>query len=166
MMNTKLTWSKSINNDTNKYAVVVDRYFGLFDSLEQAQAVKAAFDAQYDSIDDSAHGYFAIIKPQSKQHGDDSYHNLSELQPIDVLGYVLKKGKRQSDRLHKQDPLAGKCHLPLRFERFKAWRELEASGYDFANMSTGLITENDRATQWLAIVPNADLSKYNFSLID
>lgn len=150
-----------IINDTNKYVVVIDYYFGLVDSLAEAKAiVKTAIP---NGIDDSVHGICGIYSPNTS---DKPYfgvsQKLSELQPIDISGYAQKRTQRLSLKYKGQDMLAGKCWLPVRLSRKKAWEKIEASGFLFGDEDIKAWTLEYAIAEWQKSVPNATIDNYSF----
>lgn len=150
-----------IINDTNKYAVVIDHYFGLVDTLVEAKAIiKTAIP---NGIDDSVHGIWGIYAPNTREKDYFGVsQKLSDLQAIDILGFAQKKDQRMSIKYKSQDMLAGKCWLPVRLSRKKAWKKIESSGFLFGDEDIKMWTEEDAIAEWLESVPNANIEKYSF----
>lgn len=150
-----------IINDTNKYAVIIDCYFGLIDSLEEAKAIVET--AIPNGIDDSVHGVCGIYAPHKS---DENFYGisqkLSDLQPINIPDYAQKRTKRVSLKYRAQDMLEGKCWLPVRLSRKKAWKKIEMSGFLFGDEDIKAWKLEDAIAEWKQSVPHADINKYSF----
>lgn len=173
MKNIRIESSKAIVNDTGKYALQVNFFFGLFDSKEEAQqAYHTVFD-QYDSIDDSPYGSIGILPPGYREtfrtaKGTEELH-LSELQAVNIVDYAVKNPQRRNARLgltasESIDKLAGKSALPVRLVLFKAEKHnFDLTSDDFwEHLVVTKWTPEDSVKAWLEAVPDANPENYRF----
>lgn len=139
---------------------MIDYRFGLVDSQEEAETIINI--AVPNGIDDSVHGICGIYPPGAKDKYYDISKKISDLQPIDIIGFAQKRTKRVSEKYKGFDMLAGKCWLPVRLSRKKSWKKIEASGFLFGDEEIKMWTKEDAIAEWKKSVPNAEIEKYSF----
>lgn len=161
-----------INNNTDKYAVVIDNYFGFAVSQEEAEKI---VNIDIGDIGESAHGYCCIYPPLAKdKYKEGDYQNLSEYQAINIQDFAKKRTKRAGQKYDRRfiDRLDGKSWLPIRFINFKTLKSSPIpksyndidwdSLLDNVAPTTDEELKQERIKSWLKAVPNADINKYNF----
>lgn len=85
------TWG--LYNDTDRYAVVVDGYLGLYATHREAASVYASVVPPDQIIDDTCHGTCALLPPGKGVQDSDSI-NISACQAIDLIDYLAKRPAR------------------------------------------------------------------------
>lgn len=99
-------------NSTNKYAVVIDGYFGLFDTLEQADDAWGETGGEGgDDCGDTPFGYCELLPPNINQTRDylgniTTNADLADFTPIDIKRFIKLRHKRLNSQHHKIDILA------------------------------------------------------------
>ena len=113
-------------NDTGKYALCVDGFVGLYDSFKDAEAaLQPVADVHWD---ESGYGAMQIIPPNTRavhykfDGTNDTFDAttclISEIQTIDIAGYISKHAARQyhkfTTKQSEQKPLAERFEEYLR----------------------------------------------------
>lgn len=175
MENTRIDTCKVTVNDTGKYALQLNYFFGLFDTQAEAKAAYHAIMSPWDSIDDSPYGMIGILPPNYRdrplpEFGITEEQPLSELQAINIADYAVKNPARRDVRMGFKggniDKLAGKSALPIRLSRYKSAKNhdkttvLTESFWD--NLVITKWTLEGEQQQWLKAVPTANLDDYRF----
>ena len=175
MKNTRIDTRKVTVNDTGKYALQLNYFFGLFDTQAEAEAAYHAIMSPWDSIDDSPYGMIGILPPNYRdrplpEFGITEEQPLSELQAINIADYAVKNPARRDVRMGFKggdiDKLAGKSALPIRLDRYKGAKKHDKNAGlteifedDFIITKWTLEAEQQR---WLKAVPKANLDNYRF----
>ena len=180
MKNTRIDTRKVTVNDTGKYALQLNYFFGLFDTQAEAKAAYHAIMSPWDSIDDSPYGMIGILPPNYRdrplpEFGITEEQPLSELQAINIADYAVKNPARWAVRMGYRggdiDKLAGKSALPIRLGRYKAKKHKAAKKHDETAVFTEIFEDDFVITkwtlegeqqQWLKAVPAANLDDYRF----
>ena len=176
MKNTRIDTHKVTVNDTGKYALQLNYFFGLFDTKAEAEAAYHAIMSPWDSIDDSPYGMIGILPPNYRdiplpEFGITEEQPLSGLQAIDIIDYALKNPKRRAARYgfdnSGTDKLAGKSRLPARLAIYKS-RGIMHDGFFSAlpEIAFKRYSEADEQADWLKVCPEARLEDYDFSQRD
>ena len=107
----------STSNDTDKHVLCIDGYIGLFDSAEEINELLAPLLKEH--WDDSGYGCMQILEPGDIALRVDYENKLpsggygakesttclvSEVQPIDIKGYVEKHADRQWQKAKDERP--------------------------------------------------------------
>lgn len=111
------------HNDTDKYAVCVDGYFGLFDTEAEAKRVwdMIGGTSGSDGLADTAFGSASFLRPghvvkfYDESEPDGGFDRISDHQPIDIKGYIVKTPLRLE---HKVLINRGTTKERLQFKRF------------------------------------------------
>ncbi len=109
VMSTKLPSTFAITNDTDKYAVVVDGYYQLCDTLAEAESLEKKLIPN--GIENSPHGCIGIHAPGTKEPdlGCLTHQNISAYEETDLLKYHEEEEAALNERV-KQSLLE---HKPL-----------------------------------------------------
>ena len=86
-------------NDTGKWVVAVDGYFGFFDSKDKAQAAMKRAIPDDMHFDDTVFGSIWIIppnyKPKDRWDKSKPLKKISDHKAIDIAGYIKKRPERE-----------------------------------------------------------------------
>ncbi len=94
-------------NDTDKWAVLVDGYFELFDTQSAALGMWTALGLQ-EEAEDTVFGSFNLLEPGFSPRYRDGYtppsiDKLSEYEESNLLVYEAKKEKELEDRIRETE---------------------------------------------------------------
>ena len=175
MKNTRIDTRKVTVNDTGKYALQLNYFFGLFDTQAEAEAAYRAIMSPWDSIDDSPYGMIGILPPNYRdrplpEFGITEEQPLSGLQAINIADYAVKNPARRDVRMGFKggsiDKLAGKSALPIRLGRYKSAKKHDKNAVYTESFWDNLVitkwTLEGEQQQWLKAVPTANLDNYRF----
>jgi len=93
----------STYNDTDKFALFVSGYFGLFDTKEEAEEVYKLIFKYDQDFDSTPFGSACILEPQYEpKYIDDRtwQYRVSEHRPIDIKNYILKRHIRSNNKCY------------------------------------------------------------------
>ena len=148
------TPSFGLHNSTDKWVLIVDDYFGYFDSQEERDFYHKKASDQFELY----HGCLNKLEPnESVKYNIDGEpsEDIATYQPIDIIGYIKTKRARTRARLsRKQCDKLALNNLPLRFVYYKR-RDVKL--FDFDNLDLRPVDEI-----WRSTVHGVDFDKYNY----
>ena len=149
------TPSFGLHNSTDKWVLIVDDYFGYFDSQEERDFYHKKASDQFVLY----HGCLNKLEPnESVKYNIDGEpsEDIVTYQPIDIIGYIKTKRVRTRTRLSRKicDKLALN-NLPLRFVYYKR-RDVKL--FDFDNLDLRPVDEI-----WRSTVHGVNFDKYNYN---
>lgn len=149
------TPSFGLHNSTDKWVLIVDDYFGYFDSKEERDFYHKKASDQFVLY----HGCLNKLEPnESVKYNIDGEpsEDIATYQPIDIINYINTKRVRTRTRLSRKtcDKLALN-NLPLRFVYYKR-RDVKL--FDFDNLDLQPVDEI-----WRSTVHGVDFDKYNYN---
>lgn len=149
------TPSFGLHNSTDKWVLIVDDYFGYFDTQEERDFYHKKASDQFVLY----HGCLNKLEPnESVKYNIDgeSSEDIVTYQPIDIINYIKTKRVRTRTRLSRKtcDKLALN-NLPLRFVYYKR-RDVKL--FDFDNLDLRPVDEI-----WRSTVHGVDFDKYNYN---
>lgn len=149
------TPSFGLHNSTDKWVLIVDDYFGFFDSKEERDFYHKKASDQFVLY----HGCLNKLEPNEpvKYNIDgEPSEDIVTYQPIDIIGYIKTKRVRTRTRLSRKicDKLALN-NLPLRFVYYKR-RDVKL--FDFDNLDLRPVDEI-----WRSTVHGVNFDKYNYN---
>lgn len=148
------TPSFGLHNSTDKWVLIVDGYFGYFDSQDKRDFYWHEANRQFELY----HGCLNKINPHTSVNysidGEPS-EDIANYQPIDIINYIKTKRARTRARLNRKlcDKLALN-NLPLRFVYYK---RRDVNLFDFDNLDLRPVDEI-----WRSTVHGVDFDKYNY----
>lgn len=154
MKKSAITPSFSLHNSTDKWVLIVDDYFGYFDSQNERDFYWREANRQFELY----HGCLNKINPHTPVNysidGEPS-EDIANYQPIDIINYIKTKRARTRARLNRKlcDKLALN-NLPLRFVYYK---RRDVNLFDFDNLDLRPVD-----VIWQATVHGVDFDKYNY----
>lgn len=143
MKKSERTPSFGLHNSTDKWVLIVDDYFGYFDSKEERDFYHKKASDQFVLY----HGCLNKLEPnESVKYNIDGEpsEDIVTYQPIDIINYIKTKRVRTRTRLSRKtyDKLALN-NLPLRFVYYKR-RDVKL--FDFDNLDLRPVDEIWRST--------------------
>lgn len=153
------TPSFGLHNSTDKWVLIVDDYFGYFDSQEERDFYHEKAGNQFELY----HGCLNTINP----HTQTSYNiygepteDITNYQPIDIINYIKTKISRTRARISRKhcDKLALN-NLPLRFVYYKHRdvKLFDLKLFDFYNLDVRPVEKI-----WRSTVHDVNFDAYNY----